>query len=451
MYDVTYLCEQVVMLSESGRPYDLIVFGATGFTGKQVAIHLARRCDGKRWAIAGRDEGRLKANVLAHLDKLAQIEGWGAMYVPPCIIVADTKQPEALRSMSAQCRIVLNCTGPYRFLGEPVVEACIETGTDYCDLCGEPEFLDRMLLKHHDAAVEKGVLVCCACAFDSVPADLGVLWTAKQFTDGAVCSSVESFLTFSYDEALGAAGHVTTFDAAVHGFGAVGELRAIRSQLKEKHPPSNLPVIGPKLQRQAGSFYEDRLGCYGLPFPGADASVVRNSQRILLEDADDRRLAPQYAAYVGYASRYWHCVTMLCGGLFGCLAGCGGVGRGCLLACPGCFTCGAFTAEGPSQAQMDGCSFEMKMIAKGYTSTEKATIGGEPDLEVRTQISGPEPGYVATPIIFLSVADAVLEERAVLAKGGVFTPGGLFHATRLVERLDAVGVKFEVVARRSLV
>lgn len=307
--------------------------------------------------------------------------------------------------------------------------------------------MDRMLLKHHDEAVEAGVVICSACAFDSVPADLGVLFAAKQFGDGAVCASVESFLTFEYDEALGAAAHTTTYEAAVHGFGSIGDLKKIRAELKEKYPPSNLPLIGPKLVREDGSFFDQRVEMYGLPFPGADASVVRNSQRILLQDADDRRLAPQYAAYVGFASRYWHCVTMLCGGLFACLAGCGQCGRSCLLGCPGCFTCGAFTAEGPSQSQMEACSFKMKMIAKGYSSIDKAAAEPQvpPDMEIRTMVSGPEPGYVATPIIFLAVADTVLEERAALANGGVFTPGALLHATTLLERLNTAGVKFEVL------
>ncbi|CAM9118001.1 unnamed protein product, partial [Ectocarpus sp. 8 AP-2014] len=87
-----------------------------------------------------------------------------------------------------RARLCLNCTGPYRFLGEAVVSACVDSGTDYIDLCGEPEFMQRMTLKFHEAAEAKGVLIIHACAFDSVPADLGCLFAATQFVSPAVCS-----------------------------------------------------------------------------------------------------------------------------------------------------------------------------------------------------------------------------------------------------------------------
>ena len=235
----------------------------------------------------------------------------------------------------------------------------------------------------------------------------------------------------------------------MHGFGAVDELKALRRQLHERYPPSTLPLLGPKLKRKTGGFFEDRIDRYALPFPGSDASVVRSSQRVLLHDADDRTLCPQYSAYCAFESCRWHCVTMLCGGLFGCCAGCS-CGRSCLLQCPGCFTCGAFTEQGPTQEQLDHTSFQMKFIARGYsdgaaTDGQYGAAGAkmpEPDLEVRTTVTGPEPGYVATPIIFLAVAECLLEERNDLAKGGVFTPGGLFSNSSLIDRLNEVGVKF---------
>ena len=425
--------------------YDLVVFGATGFTGKQVCIHLARRCEQKpwRWCIAGRSASRL--NALS-----AELQASGA--TAPGIIVADIEDTQSLREMASSGRLVLNCTGPYRFLGEPVVEACIEVGVDYIDLCGEPEFMDRMLLNHHDQAVSAGVLVVSACAFDSVPADLGVLYTAQLFKSPGVCSSVESFLCIETDDDVGAAGHTTTYEAAVHGFGSIDELKRVRKQLNERYPASTLPMVGPKLARKGGGFYEDRIQRYALPFPGSDAAVVRNSQRILLGDADDRSLCPQYSAYVAFETCRWHCVTMLCGGLFGCCAGCT-CGRSCLLQCPGCFTCGAFTESGPTQEQLDGTSFEMKFIARGYSDATVATSGQygaaaskppEPDLEICARVCGPEPGYVATPIIFLQVAECMLEERDKLTRpGGVFTPGALFVSSTLIDRLQSVGIRFE--------
>ncbi|CAN0385542.1 unnamed protein product, partial [Ectocarpus sp. 12 AP-2014] len=102
------------------------------------------------------------------------------------IAVVDNSDAAALREAVGRARLCLNCTGPYRFLGEAVVSACVDSGTDYIDLCGEPEFMQRMTLKFHEAAEAKGVLIMHACAFDSVPADLGCLFAAKQFVSPAV-------------------------------------------------------------------------------------------------------------------------------------------------------------------------------------------------------------------------------------------------------------------------
>lgn len=298
----------------------------------------------------------------------------------------------------------------------------------------------------------------CACAFDSVPADLGVLFTAKQFKGEEICSSIESFLMVDYDEHEGMAGHLTTYEAAVDGYGAQEELRQLRKQLRDKYPLSTLPSVGPKLLRKDGPYYDQRCGRYVLPFPGSDAAVVRNSQRILLQDADDRRLAPQYAAYIGFKSSLWHKIACCCGCCFSYCTACW-CGRGCLLSCPCCFTCGTFTAEGPTDAQLDGCNFVMKFFARGYRKSVSygATESKQllqypeiPDLEVVTSVSGPEPGYIATPKIFVTLSECLFDEwESMPSKGGVFTPAGLFAHTRLIEKLDKVGIKFSVESRQD--
>eukprot|EP00656_Telonema_subtile_P013203 TRINITY_DN16693_c0_g1_i4.p1 TRINITY_DN16693_c0_g1~~TRINITY_DN16693_c0_g1_i4.p1 ORF type:complete len:418 (-),score=80.38 TRINITY_DN16693_c0_g1_i4:9-1262(-) len=366
----------------------------------------------------------------------------------PSMVVADVEDIESLKEMSARCSIVLNCAGPYRFLGESVVEACIATGTDYIDLCGEPEFMDRMLLKYHEAAVAAGVYIVHACAFDSVPADMGLLYTAKQFiANGGLCSSVESFLMME-SGGSGPMGHITTYEAAVHGFGSQEQLQEIRQDLKIKYPQSKVPLIGPKLKRKSGFFWDDRCECYGMLFPGSDSAVVRNSQRILLSNnlSTDRRLAPQYAAYAGIESCWWKSVICCCGALFQCCAG-SSCGRGFLLSCPGCVTCGAFSQEGPSQETLDTTTFTMRFYAEGYAKRAQGdVVDGETDMKMVTEVRGQEPGYVATPIIFVAVAECLLEERSTLpGSGGVFTPAGLFYESTLVERLSSVGVAFEVV------
>ncbi|MFI5530142.1 saccharopine dehydrogenase family protein [Kitasatospora sp. NPDC051853] len=156
------------------RPYDLVLFGATGFTGGLTAEYLAAAApEGCRWALAGRDRGRLAAVR----SRLAEID-------PRCadlpLLVADAADREALREVAASARVVISTVGPYLRHGEPLVAACAESGTDYVDLTGEPEFVDRMYLRHHERAVASGARLVHACGFDSVPHDLGVLFTVDE-------------------------------------------------------------------------------------------------------------------------------------------------------------------------------------------------------------------------------------------------------------------------------
>jgi short subunit dehydrogenase-like uncharacterized protein len=203
------------------RNFDLVVYGATGFTGREVCFHLAQKNDPHlRWAVAGRSKERLQT-LCGEIERLSTRGVWAfdkALSLPDGILVGDISDEAGLRTnVTSKTRCLLNCTGPYRFLGEQVVSACIATSTDYLDLCGEPEFMDRMFLKYNEAAREAEVFVVHACAFDSVPADLGVLYTATEgFKSPAICTSVESFLTVSSGKS-GVHGHLTTFEAAVHG------------------------------------------------------------------------------------------------------------------------------------------------------------------------------------------------------------------------------------------
>ena len=295
------------------REYDICIFGATGYTGEHVARSVQRMARdgtwaGVKWAIAGRSR--------AKLDALIAKNG----LEPTGVVIADTSDPASLLAMAASTRVMLNATGPYRFYGEPVVVACISAGTDYTDLCGEPEFIDRMILKHGESASEKGVVVVHGCAFDSVPADIGTLFTAMQFAPPALCAQASMYHTFSVASGpgvSGAAAHATTFYAAVHGFGGAAATRAQRKELLAKleavRPGSSKgpPPIGPKLKVPAGPTWHAGLKKYAFLFPGADAAIVRTSQRTLhhtLEpplDGSVPYLTPQFGAWSARTDRTW--------------------------------------------------------------------------------------------------------------------------------------------------
>ncbi len=148
------------------RELDVVLFGATGFTGRFTPAYLAQHA-GPGWALAGRSEAKLSA-----LREELGVD------VP--IMVADSADPAALRRVAERIRVVATTVGPYALHGGPLVAACAETGTDYVDLSGEPEFLDRTYLDWHATAERTGARLVHACGFDSIPHDLGAQYTVEQ-------------------------------------------------------------------------------------------------------------------------------------------------------------------------------------------------------------------------------------------------------------------------------
>ncbi len=148
------------------REFDIVVYGASGFTGRLVAEYLAGRKDATtRWAMAGRDTAKLAA---------VRDEIGAPKDIP--LIAADASNPQSLRDMAKRARVVLTTVGPYQLYGAELVAACVAEGTDYADLCGEPAWM-RQIIDAHDAEAKKsGARIVFSCGFDSIPFDLGVLF-----------------------------------------------------------------------------------------------------------------------------------------------------------------------------------------------------------------------------------------------------------------------------------
>jgi short subunit dehydrogenase-like uncharacterized protein len=147
--------------------YDVTVFGATSFVGQILTRYLAEEFGTRRrlkWAIAGRSEEKLKA--------LRSSLGMQAAKLP--LVIADASDASALHRMCANTRVVISTVGPYALYGEPLVRACVETGTDYCDLTGEAHWIRRMIDAYEKDAKKSGARIVNCCGFDSIPSDLGV-------------------------------------------------------------------------------------------------------------------------------------------------------------------------------------------------------------------------------------------------------------------------------------
>ena len=172
-------------MKDQPREFDVIVLGATGFTGTLVAEYLCERYgvgDSLRWAAAGRNEQKLGA--------LRESLGPRATSLP--LIVADTLDAGSMREVAERTRVVLTTVGPYARYGSEVVAACAASGTHYCDLAGEVQWIRRMIDAHDDSARRSGARIVHCCGFDSIPMDIGAWFLQKEASDrfGAYCDSI---------------------------------------------------------------------------------------------------------------------------------------------------------------------------------------------------------------------------------------------------------------------
>lgn len=155
------------------KPFDLVVHGATGFTGRLVVEYLLQRYpagSGLRWAMGGRNA-----------DKLAAVrDELGAPADTP-LVVTDTTNPASLQALMNATRLVLTTVGPYQLYGNELVAACAASGVDYVDLCGEPAWMRQMIDAHEATAKASGARIVFSCGFDSIPFDLGVFMLQKEF------------------------------------------------------------------------------------------------------------------------------------------------------------------------------------------------------------------------------------------------------------------------------
>uniref|UniRef100_A0A8C1WF99 Saccharopine dehydrogenase-like oxidoreductase n=1 Tax=Cyprinus carpio TaxID=7962 RepID=A0A8C1WF99_CYPCA len=406
--------------TSSSRPYHIIIFGASGFTGQFVVEEVARTASegpkgSLKWAVAGRNRTKL--------EKVVE-QAAGALSMPELksevdILVADVSDLDSLAAMCKQAVIVLSCVGPYRFFGDPVVKSCVENGAHCIDISGEPQFLESMQLNYHDQAAEKGVYIVGSCGFDSIPADMGVIYTRDQFK--GTLTAVESFLTASAGPEGGCI-HDGTWQSAIYGLADSDKLRSLRK--KFGHKP--LPLVGPKIKRRGTLFYSNELQQYAIPFMGTDPSVVKRTQRYLTEELKESPV--QYGAYVGIGGISNIFKLVFAGLMFFFLVKFS-FGRNLLI---------------KVKHTMEGSSFRFIFIGEGYTEGSDPSEG-KPNGKIRTLVKGPEVGYVATPIAMVQAALTMLNESDSLPNtGGVYTPGATFAKTTLIDRLNKHGLNFNI-------
>ena len=240
--------------------YDVVLFGATGFTGALTADYLGRAAGPQtRWAIAGRNPAKLEATR----ERLGDPD--------LALLTADVSDPESLRRMAESAKVVITTVGPYIHYGEPLVAACAAAGTDYVDLTGEPEFVDLMWLRYHAQAQRTGARLVHSCGFDSIPYDLGALYIVNQLPEG-VSLKLEGFVRAGGTFSGG------TYHSAVHIMGRLRQSRQVAAQRKRlESRPDGRRITGVT----ALPHHDDTAGGWVLPAPTIDPQVVLRSARAL--------------------------------------------------------------------------------------------------------------------------------------------------------------------------
>lgn len=388
--------------------FDLVLFGATGFTGRLVAEYLHRKREpGLSWSIAGRNREKLEA-VRSELG----------LDVP--ILVGDASDPG---SIVAQTRVVATTVGPYAKYGAPLVAACAARGVDYCDLTGEAHFIRRMIDEHHAEAEKTGARIVHCCGFDSIPSDLGVHVLQKHARErfGAPCTSIALVLQSARGGASG--GTIASM------LGLVDEARrdrSIRAVLLDPY------ALNPEGQRSGpdrdprGLSWNERVGGWTVPFfmGPINSRIVRRTNAL------------EGFAY-GRDFRYAELARMPKGPLGPVLGAAmlGGIG-----AFIGAAAFGPTRAllerlvpssgEGPSESTRNSGSFRFALYGEGPSFTVEGTVVGKGD-----------PGYAATAVMFSESALSLAKDRRHTG-GGVLTPA-FAMGDALVNRLRAAGMTFD--------
>ena len=394
------------MQSMSSSKFDIVVYGATGFTGQLVAEYLAAHYKGDaslKWAMAGRSK-----------DKLASVrDAIGAPADTP-LIVADASDPASLKAMVAQTKTVISTVGPYQLYGSDLVAACVAAGVDYFDLCGETLWMRQMIEAHEAMAKASGARIVFSCGFDSLPFELGVFCAQEEAKKlfGAPAAKVKGrvrdmTLTVSGGTAASMRG---LFAAAANDHSLIALLRSPFSLTPgfegPKQPPGNRPVFDQELDSWTAPFVMANINTrnvhrsnllmgfpYGKDFVYDEMVLAGPGEQ---GEAKARRIATANTSEKMNSS-------------------------------------GPKPGEGPSKEERENGSYDLLFVAIAPDGRQaRASVKGDRD-----------PGYGSTSKMMSECAICLLRD-APDVPAGIWTPGAAM-GHKLIKRLtDHAGLTFGV-------
>jgi len=408
----------------SAPSHDLVAFGATSFVGKILCRYLWDEfgAQGKmKWAAAARSQ--------AKLEELRSSLGANAGTLP--LVIADAADEASLGKLCASTRVVVSTVGPYALYGEPLVKACAQSGTDYCDLSGEVQWIRRMVQRYEAMAQKSGARIVHCCGFDSVPSDLGVHFLQRQAMKrlGAPCTRVKMRVKAMRGELSG--GTVASLMNVIKETAADPALRKELANPYSLCPPGSVPKVRQPDVRRAE--FDLDFGAWVAPFvmSGINTRIVQRTNA-LSGQAYGADFTYDEAMLMGRGLKGRFAATALTAGLAAfMLAGAIQPARAALerfvLPKPG---------EGPSpEAQRKGF-FDLRFLG--------TTADGR---QIRTKVTGDrDPGYGSTgKMLGQATACLALDIDKAATAGGFWTPATIF-GDRLIERLtDRSGLTFVLV------
>lgn len=399
------------------RAFDVVVYGATGFTGGLVAEYLAQNVRGVRWAIAGRDQSKLervRERLRAHDARLDTLP----------LLIADAQDAAALRRLAGQTKVVATTAGPFALHGSELVAACVERGTHYCDLSGEMQWIARIIARHHGAAQAKGVRIVNACGYDSLPSDLGALIFQQHAlaTHGRPASELHGLAHVKGPNLSGG-----TFASMFNLVEEAQSDRAVRRLLFDPHglAPNPRELTGSR-REQRGVGYVADADVFTGPFMMAPANVrIVHRSNALLDFLYGRDFVYAEAMPTGKGAAGASAAALLAGGMAALQVGIalpplrGLIRR--LVPKPG---------AGPSEQARQRGSFAHEFYGTVDGKHLRATFAADGD-----------PGYGET-------AKMIAESALCLALDKLTTPGGVLTGAsamgpQLIARLQKVGFRIQ--------
>ena len=389
-------------MADTNTKYDIVVFGASGYTGRLVAEYLQEEYANTalKWAMAGRS-----------LDKLASVRT--ALGIPESVdlVSVDSDDAASVGQMVSDCRVVITTVGPYQLYGEELIKQCAEQGTDYVDLSGEPSWMHETIARHSAAAKASGARIVHSCGFDSIPFDLGVYCLQQH----AIAQTGKPITTVK--------GRVRAMNGTFSG-GTIASLRATMASARAN--PAIIKVLtnpfaltegftGPEQPTGAAPQYDEELNSWSAPFVMAAINTknihrsnflmghrygeeFRYDEMLLTGDGEQGKAAAEYVAKDD------------------------SIGKSDLQ--PG---------DGPTQEERENGNYDALFAGQNC----------EGELMISSVQGDRDPGYGSTSKMLAEAAICLLENPA-LASGGLWTPAAAMGQA-LIDRLHAhAGLTFQI-------